>query len=406
MSSQESCHSYPFDSREKEEEIAFSPEDIAKAYERKYPLFQLLFQFSIPENVMDVLDKLSRDDVEYEKQFNEFPAAFSIWKMYTGFQCKFHRIPNIFIYLVEMIGELNVPMLIRTFHISSIRFALSLDKEIPSIYDRITYGLIFRERLPSVIRHMRQNKRNIHSFAAGIACKYPFENPELEQWVLSKAGKTKNETVLDGIAYWEEPDFPREGSLSMQRAYFALNRKEREWERCKAKYPFSFDTPFMCSINREKADSSRGIAYILEPDDHKQVILGYLTVCCQRLNGSGEASMMEGLINPESGFLVFEKNSNLLAQSWIWLSEDGAVLVLDSIEFAENRSAGDIVELLRLWLKKASYPNIQLGIGFNRTLIGEQVPAEHIKWYKQCWKERYTDAYERIWLKKNGRICI
>ncbi|WP_338779823.1 hypothetical protein [Metabacillus sp. FJAT-52054] len=411
MSSQESEPSYFFDSRETDEEItdhfrAFSRDEIEKAYEKKYPLFQLLFQFNIPKDLVNVLEKLSRDDDEYKKQFNDFHTALAIWKMYTGFQCKFNQVPKILIYLVEMIDELNVPMLIRTFHVRSMRFALSLKNDIPSIYDRITYGLIFRDRLPSVILHMKQKKRNLHSFAAGIACKYPFENPELEQWVLSKTGKTKNETVHDGIAYWEEPDFPREGSLSKQKEYLAFNRKEREWERCKEKYPASFVTPFTCSLKQERVDSIHGRAYVLDPNDQKQVILGHLTICCQRLNGSGEASMMEGLLNPESGFLLFEKKSKLLAQSWIWLSEDGDLLVLDSMEFADNRSAGDIMELLRAWLEKTSYQNIQMGNGFNRPIIGEQVPPEHIKWYKQHWKERYTDAYERVWLKKNSHICI
>lgn len=176
--------------------------------------------------------------------------------------------------------------------------------------------------------------------------------------------------------------------------------------RCCKKYPEFFNQTFTTNLDLIKVEIANQKAYILDPNDRKQVLLGQLTVCCQRLGGSAEASMMEGLLNPDSGFLVFEKGDKVLAQSWVWLSKDTEVLVLDNIEFADNRQPIHIIHLLKEWLKHVPYKNVQMGLGFNQMSIGEPVATKKIYWYNQVWKQRYTDANQRVWLKKNNKIII
>jgi hypothetical protein len=111
---------------------------------------------------------------------------------------------------------------------------------------------------------------------------------------------------------------------------------------------------------------------------------------------------MEGLINPDSGFLVFERGEKVIAQSWIWLSEDKSTLILDNIELSDGRVPEDILYLIEKWIAQSPYQNIQMGTGYNRVSIGEGVDSENICWYKQYWPLRYTDAFNRVWLKRNG----
>ena len=383
-----------------------STQKAAHALDGDLPLVELVYGFEIPKDLRLVLTQLIELDPYNKTRLLEYDTVCVIKNLYEGFINKFKRLPKVFIYLIEIIHELNVELTIERFDVKSMRYALSLHQEIPSIYHRITYGIMFNKRIYGVINNLTKNNRNLLSFISGLPCKYPLLDAELENWVVKHAGKTKNETIHEVMAYWDEPGFPRESSLEIHRNYFSLNRKDMEWERCCKKYPEFFNQTFTTNLDLIKVEIANQKAYILDPNDRKQVLLGQLTVCCQRLGGSAEASMMEGLLNPDSGFLVFEKGDKVLAQSWVWLSKDKEVLVLDNIEFADNRQPIHIIHLLKEWLKHVPYKNVQMGLGFNQMSIGEPVATKKIYWYNQVWKQRYTDANQRVWLKKNNKIII
>jgi len=74
----------------------------------------------------------------------------------------------------------------------------------------------------------------------------------------------------------------------------------------------------------------------LDKTDPLGLVLGELAYsgCCQKFEDASESSMIEGYVNPKSGFLTVYKDGKFQAQSWMWLTEDGESLVLDNVEFS------------------------------------------------------------------------
>ena len=95
------------------------------------------------------------------------------------------------------------------------------------------------------------------------------------------------------------------------------------------------------------------------------VRLGYLTSCCQHLNGAGETAMMHGLINPNAGFWVIEdEKGQVIAQAEIW-EKDKNTIIFDNIEFANDRELKDIQKVLTSWVESSPYKNVIMGCGYN-----------------------------------------
>lgn len=70
----------------------------------------------------------------------------------------------------------------------------------------------------------------------------------------------------------------------------------------------------------------------LRRDDPRGVFLGEHTNCCQHPNGAGATCSWFGQESPKSGFFVVEDaNNEIVAQSWVWISDKNHV-VFDSIE--------------------------------------------------------------------------
>jgi len=82
----------------------------------------------------------------------------------------------------------------------------------------------------------------------------------------------------------------------------------------------------------------------LDKKDPLGLVLGEtpFTGCCQKFGGVAETSMIEGYVNPDSGFLVVYKGGDFQAQSWVWLTDDNETLVLDNVEFSTELK--DVVE--------------------------------------------------------------
>ena len=79
-----------------------------------------------------------------------------------------------------------------------------------------------------------------------------------------------------------------------------------------------------CNLDRNEVDLGKYKAYIMDAKDPQQVMLGYLTNCCQHLGGAGETAMMYGLINPDAGFLVIEdkETGKIMAQAEVWETDN------------------------------------------------------------------------------------
>lgn len=97
--------------------------------------------------------------------------------------------------------------------------------------------------------------------------------------------------------------------------------------------------------------------------------LGNITECCQRLGSAAETCVVDGLINPYSGFIIVRnKDTNkILAQSYAWLNFSQEILVLDNIEL--NRSNSQdlnnlLVELYYEWANLQKY-RVEVGAGYN-----------------------------------------
>lgn len=190
----------------------------------------------------------------------------------------------------------------------------------------------------------------------------------------------------------------------------------------KYEYPMLKNANFKCLLKDNPINVDNITIRLLDANDPLQIIVGDLTNCCQRIGGMGEFCVIEGLINPYSGFVVFERNEQVIAQAWVWLTADKQTLVLDNIEFANNREISQFVKPLREWVKQSPYKNIQMGLGYNeitgnvgydRFDVKEGKYKNPKQWTKFLTHKMnkqyfvtsvYTDADRRTWLKKDGII--
>lgn len=359
--------------------------------------------WSLPSELSSILDKLVKENKMDVAKLKDTKTLLNIKDMYDQFMERFKRIPDVFPVLISATEALNVDLVVANFNVKSMKYALTIEEL--DIQYQVFISLAFGNQIFDVVSKLRKHGKDVYNFVGGLPS-IPFQDESLKQWIVRHAGKTANLTIHAVARLWNHPIFPRTASLNEMKAFTLNQRAPIEWELAKKKYPDIFNQPFQCRIQDIPYQHKDEQVRILAANDKLQIMLGVLTVCCQRLDGTGEPCLMEGLINPESGFLVFERGSKVLAQSWIWLTEDHTCLVLDNIELADCRKPEDIIELLYNWVEQSSYQNIQMGTGFNRVKIGLPVDAEDLSWYRQMWKFKYTDAYQRVWIKKNGEMCI
>ncbi|MFA6304067.1 MAG: hypothetical protein WC627_13180, partial [Legionella sp.] len=91
--------------------------------------------------------------------------------------------------------------------------------------------------------------------------------------------------------------------------------------------------------------------------------LGEYTSCCQSMGKQAETSVIHGMTSPYSGFYVVRRANKIIAQSWVWIADNGDV-VFDSWEFI-NQHEGHIY---KPFILKAAEHFLQYG--FRRVLIG------------------------------------
>lgn len=73
--------------------------------------------------------------------------------------------------------------------------------------------------------------------------------------------------------------------------------------------------------------------WVLPKGDHRNLTIGDITGCCQRIGGAGEDVCIEGWTDPYSVNVVFgnRKADDFYAHAWVWQTAKGDI-VLDSVE--------------------------------------------------------------------------
>lgn len=149
--------------------------------------------------------------------------------------------------------------------------------------------------------------------------------------------------------------------MSGQDALSEIKKIEKHYKKPKFKFK-----ECRCELKMSKAQTDKYVAYILKPDDPRQVMLGHETNCCQVYGDAGETAMLHGLLNPRAGFWgVFDaETEKLRCQAEIW-EYDEDTLVFDNIEFANDTELSRYKEIIGEWLVSSPYKNICMGLGYN-----------------------------------------
>lgn len=110
------------------------------------------------------------------------------------------------------------------------------------------------------------------------------------------------------------------------------------WGISEREYP-AFEERFIKSLETEspfptdKAWSANGLTGRFIPrNDARGIFLGQHTNCCQHPKGAAASAAWFGQENAKSGFFVVEdKDRNVIAQSWVWVADNGG-LCFDNVE--------------------------------------------------------------------------
>ena len=101
-------------------------------------------------------------------------------------------------------------------------------------------------------------------------------------------------------------------------------------------------------------ESNGYTASVLDKTDARGWILGEITHCCQTIGNVGGQCAIAGMRDGDKGFLVITKNSVIIAESWIWVSSKGN-LVLDSVESKGLSSVqlDSVANVIKKWAEEA-----------------------------------------------------
>lgn len=113
----------------------------------------------------------------------------------------------------------------------------------------------------------------------------------------------------------------------------------------------------------------------LPPGDPRGLVLGHITNSCQSVGGNGEYAAIHGTADKDGAFYLWRQKTRgkitpddrIVAQSWVWMAEDRATLVLDSFERLSevyNHLAQPFIEQLAHDLLQAGrIAGVRLGAG-------------------------------------------
>lgn len=337
-----------------------------------------------------------------------------------AFLDKFKRVPSIICDIVKTMRLMGVSVesrlkLVNNYHvkswkrindlmttnaISSRGGAHALDKNY-----KIWLHLVFGADCPDILTKClkisdTEHENRCHIFASSIKASV-IENDDLRKWFVKHVGA--NAEVLNNIGdLWNVEGFPKHGKSSEMYDFMVKNAMHIERESCLAKWPELGWGKFKTEIPMTAVPGAR----ILDSNEELMTSVGHLSVCCQTRGGAGEACMLASMTHPKSSVLMFYRLigglEQLIAQAWCYeVSKD--TFVLDNIEFANNRPMESILESLTKWLIASPYKNIQLGIGYCEE-IANQFPNVMGKLEYLSNYNGYTDAHNRVWLKRDNKL--
>lgn len=182
------------------------------------------------------------------------------------------------------------------------------------------------------------------------------------------------------------------------------NKIKYEIKKINKKTNINFYENIKENFNKETTHSHYDVR-IMEGNEEKQVALGDLTHCCMHVGGVGESCLVAGIKEPKSGFLIWEKEGKTKAQAWIWIDENGG-LVLDNIETANFVNDELVLRSLAAWaVEHKEYKNIQIGLGHSDTSLFRYKTVDQNEKLKMAFEyDGYTDANHRVWFKKDGIV--
>jgi len=103
--------------------------------------------------------------------------------------------------------------------------------------------------------------------------------------------------------------------------------------------------------------NTNGVVFnYLSKDDEEGAFLGEYTNCCQTAHELGRTCLFYGMSKPNSGFVKFTLDDQIIGQSWVWYNEKTGHVCLDNIEIptrwkqdfkADKRLGQSFVECLR-----------------------------------------------------------
>ena len=151
--------------------------------------------------------------------------------------------------------------------------------------------------------------------------------------------------------------------------------------------------------------------WVLPKSDYRNLTMGDLTGCCQRIGGAGEDVCIEGWTDPYSVNVVFGSRSKdeFHAHTWVWETYCGDI-VLDSIEgrsFVDHTLVADLVLELAQQMKKKGVKVFIGGTSYGLTsdivsyfkrrgLVSEVVCPESVMEYSYM----DTEPGDKCWLIK------
>lgn len=140
----------------------------------------------------------------------------------------------------------------------------------------------------------------------------------------------------------------KEGNIELAKLIGKYGYSQARFEQMQEIFEQAKNTKEDYVIVADKASEENCVRYrFLEKDDPLGFVIGNITNCCQHLGGAGASCTIDGFVNPNSGFMVFEEKLfdengqptgeyRILGQAYIWYNKEKKTVCLDNIEIPES----------------------------------------------------------------------
>ena len=384
------------------------------------------YLFNLNETVLAILSHIQGEislDILHEMASERYSTCFDYYTDFRAvkhaFMAKHGRLPSHICDIVRVMHKYGVSQkcmveLATNYHVRSWKifndminydsdWSYQIDDDY-KIWLHLVFGATIIDIAKKCIKVGKRKETNLmHTFAASIratAVKYN----ELKQWYIKNV--EANATLLNSIGgMWEVEGFPKYGKSSEMTEFIKKNEAMLEYWECVKQFPNLNWGNFPCEIPMTEVSGAK----VLDPNDPVITYVGHLSHCCQTRGGAGQDCMLASMTHPKSSVLYITRDNKgyeeFLAQAWIWEASDSKTLVLDNIEFANNRPIESVFTQLINWLKASPYKMIQLGVGYCEEIAGKFPGVSSANMPGLTNYKGYSDAtVSRVWLKKDNKL--